>query len=201
MKQSFFYYLIYVVVRPIFALSHPMRIIGKEHIPEGAAMICPNHTGLSDPAYACFAVGMRNKLRPLSKIENLHLPVVGPLLKWAGTIGVDRGSADIKSAKAVLRTLKEGGKILIFPEGTRVKEGTVVEAKAGVALFATRTNSPLIPMYIPAKKGWFRRVTVVIGEPYYPEYEGRKATAEELEGIAHELMRRIQALGEGVSCK
>ena len=53
-------------------------------------------------------------------------------------------------------------------------------------------------MYIQRKKKRFRRNTVVIGEPYYPEYEGRKPTGEELQVMAQDLMDRVQALGEGV---
>ena len=68
----------------------------------------------------------------------------------------------------------------------------------GAALFATRTGVPLLPVYIQRKKKRFRRNTVVIGEPYYPKYEGRKPSAEELQVMAQELMDRVQALGEGV---
>jgi 1-acyl-sn-glycerol-3-phosphate acyltransferase len=96
-----------------------------------------------------------------------------------------------------LRCLKENRKLLMFPEGTRVQEGENVEAKAGAALFATRTGSPLLPVYIPAKKNLFRPTTVVIGKPYYPQIAGRKATNEELQSIAADLMERVRALGEG----
>ena len=108
---------------------------------------------------------------------------------------MDRGHADMHAAKTALRCLKEGHKLLIFPEGTRVEEGENVDAKAGAAMFATRTGVPIVPMYIPAQKHWFRPTTVVIGEPYYPQIQGRRATAEENQEIAREIMRRIHALG------
>ena len=57
---------------------------------------------------------------------------------------------------------------------------------------------PLLPVYIQRKKKRFRRNTVVIGKPYYPEYEGRKPSNEELQVMAQDLMDRVQALGEGV---
>ena len=94
--------------------------------------------------------------------------------------------------------LKEGDKLLLFPEGTRVRGDEDVEAKVGAALFATRTGVPLLPVYIQRKKRRFRRNTVVIGEPYYPEYEGRKPSEEELQTMARDLMGRVKALGEGV---
>ena len=133
----------------------------------------------------------------MAKQEILNWPVVGWILGKAGVFGVDRGSADLKAAKTALRCLKENRKLLMFPEGTRVHEGESVEAKAGAALFATRTGSPLLPVYIPTKKKLFRPNTVVIGKPYYPQIAGRKATNDELQAIAADLMDRVHALGEG----
>ena len=69
-------------------------------------------------------------------------------------------------------------------------------AKAGAALFATRCNVPLLPVYINNSKKLFKRSTVVVGQPYMPEYEGRKASAEELQKIVQDLQDRIYALEE-----
>ena len=69
-----------------------------------------------------------------------------------------------------------------------------VAAKTGAAMFATRTGVPLVPIYIQPRKRLFRRNVVVIGEPYIPTFQGRKPTAEELDEITGELMRRIHGL-------
>ena len=95
-----------------------------------------------------------------------------------------------------MKCLKSNHKLLIFPEGTRVGEGESSDAKAGAALFATRTGSPLVPVYIQPKKRRFRPTTVIFGQPYHPQVAGRKATSEELQQIAHDLMQRIQALSQ-----
>ena len=132
----------------------------------------------------------------MAKQQILNLPVVGWILGKAGVFGVDRGAADLKAAKTALRCLKENRKLLIFPEGTRVQEGESVDAKAGAALFATRSGAPLLPVYIEPRKKLFRPTTVVIGKPYHPEFAGRKASAEELQAIASDLMERVHALSE-----
>ena len=62
-------------------------------------------------------------------------------------------------------------------------------------MLAVRTGVPIVPVYIPEKKNWFRFTTIVIGEPYYPQVESKKGTAEEYKVIAEELMERIHALG------
>lgn len=197
MSMESVYRLLYCIVWPFFNLCHPVRAIGRENIPEGGVVLCANHTALSDPLFICFACTLRNKIRPMAKVELSKVPIIGWLLGKAGVIYVDRGHADVKAVKSALLCLKNQGNLLIFPEGTRVHEGEDVSAKGGAALFATRTGSPIIPVYVSRKKPWFRPTTVVIGQPFYPQIQGRKATADELDQITNEVMERIHALGEG----
>ena len=190
---------LYAVIWPFFNLMRPLRVHGREHIPEGAAVICPNHTTIGDPFYVVFAFGWRYPMRAMAKIQIMRVPFIGWILSKAGVFGVDRGHADMKAVKTALKFLKDGSKLLMFPEGTRVHQGEDVAAKTGAAMFSTRTGVPLLPVYIQPKKKLFRRNDVVIGEPYYPQFEGRKPTADELDGITRELMDRIHKLGEGLS--
>ena len=60
MSTEQFYRFLYLVVWPFFNLFHPVRTVGREHIPEGAAVICPNHTALSDPFFVAFAFQKKN---------------------------------------------------------------------------------------------------------------------------------------------
>ena len=196
MSTDRYFHLLYAVIWPFFNLFHPVRAEGRENIPEGAALICPNHTRASDPFFVVFAFKWKHTMRAMAKKQIMDVPVIGWILGKAGVFGVDRGSADINAVKTALRHLKEGSKLLMFPEGTRVDEGENVEAKTGAAMFAVRTGSPIVPVYIPAKKRWFRPTTVVIGEPFYPQVAGRKGTSEEYHAIANEVMERIRALGE-----
>ena len=196
MSTDRFYHVLYAVIWPFFNLVHPVRAVGRENIPEGAAIICPNHTKASDPFFVVFAFKRKHTMRAMAKAEVMRVPVIGWILSRAGVFGVDRGSADINAVKTALRVLKEGNKLLIFPEGTRVEEGDNVEAKTGAAMFAVRTGSPILPVYIPAKKRWFRPTTVIIGQPFYPQVAGRKGTSEEYRAIADDLMKRVRALGE-----
>lgn len=198
MSTDRFFHALYAVVWPFFNLVHPVKAVGRENIPEGAALICPNHTRASDPFFVLYAFKRKHIMRAMAKAEIMRVPVIGWVLRKAGVFGVERGTADINAVKTALRVLKNGYKLLLFPEGTRVGEGESVEAKTGAAMFAVRTGSPIIPVYVPAKKRWFRPTTVVIGQPYYPQVAGRKGTSEEYRAISDELMERIYALGEGV---
>lgn len=189
---------LYTCLRPIFRLLYPLNVIGHENIPDGPVVICPNHTYWNDPFCVVFSFGKRFPMRAMAKQEIINWPVIGPVLAKCGVFGVDRGNTDMNAARRCMKALREGSKLLMFPEGTRVKEGESVDAKAGAALFATRCNVPLLPMYIQNTKKLFKKTTVVIGKPYMPEYEGRKASSEELQNIAKELQERIYALEESV---
>ena len=190
---------LYTILWPIFHVLFPMRVIGWENIPDGPVVICPNHTKWNDPFYIAFAFTKRFPMRAMAKAEIIRWPIVGPVLAWAGVFGVERGSADVKAVKTALKHLKEGSKLLLFPEGTRVHDGEQADAKTGAALFATRSNVPLLPVFIQPGKRLFHRTCIVIGTPYMAEYEGRKPTTEELQTIADDLMVRVHQLGEAVS--
>lgn len=193
------FHILYTVLWPVFHFLFPMRVIGWDNIPDGPAVICPNHTKWNDPLYVAFAFTNRFPMRAMAKAEIIRWPVVGPILSWAGVFGVERGSADVKAVKTALKHLKEGSKLLLFPEGTRVHDGEAVDAKTGAALFATRSNSPVIPVFIQPGKRLFHRTCIVIGKPYMPVYEGRKPSAEELRSIADDIMVHVHKLEEAAS--
>lgn len=191
------FYFLYYVIWPFFNLVRPIRAIGKENIPDGPVVICPNHSTIGDPFYVAFGFGRKHPMRAISKMAVMKVPFIGWILGKAGVYGVERGSADVKAVKTSLHYLKEGCKLLIFPEGTRVRDGMTVEPKTGAVLFATRTNTPILPVYVPRKKKLFRFNTIVIGKPYYAQFEGRRPTTEELKELTDEMMEHIYTLGEG----
>ena len=96
---------------------------------------------------------------------------------------------------SVIDYLKDGDRLLIFPEGTRHQDGDFGDAKTGAAMLALRTGVPIIPIYLPAEKKFFRSNPVVFGEAYYPQTpDGRKPTQEDYRAVADDLMARIEAL-------
>jgi len=101
---------------------------------------------IGDPFYVVFAFGRRYPMRAMAKIQIMRVPFIGWILGKGGVFGVDRGHADMHAVKTALKLLKDGNKLLMFPEGTRVREGEDVAAKTGAAMFATRTGVPIVPM-------------------------------------------------------
>ena len=132
----------------------------------------------------------------MAKDQLFHSPVVGWFLRSAGVFPVKRGGNDLTAMKTAIRSLNEGGRLLVFPEGTRVEEEGGGVAKGGVAVMATRTGTPMVPVYCGPKQKFLHRTTIVFGEPYSPVIAGRRATAEESRQAAEEILRRIYALDE-----
>ena len=190
MKNRRFYKFLYILARPLAAIFMPYRVYGRENIPDGAAIICPNHSHILDPILVSLAMGFNHFCRHVSKAEAKKNPVYKWLLDTAGSIYVRRGEADIESYKTCIRTLKAGEKLMIFPEGTRVHGDSVVEPKSGVIRMAARSGAPIVPVYIPRDRKLFRRYPIVFGEPYTIE----KAGHEDYDPMARELMDRIWAL-------
>jgi 1-acyl-sn-glycerol-3-phosphate acyltransferase len=186
------YTICYSILRFLFFFIHRFRQTGRENIPEGAVLLCANHTSLKDPVFLAFAAGLKWPMRFMAKDELIRIPILGAILKSAGVFGVKRGQADLKAIKTALTVLKDGGRLGIFPEGHRVGASEDSEAKNGAIMLAAKTGAALLPVYIPAEKKLFGLVEVVIGKPYY--LEKIKGSSETYSVYAKELMQKIEVL-------
>ncbi len=175
------------IVELSFHLYFGVRVIGRENLPEGGCVVCPNHTQNSDPPIAAVAISNRYQTMCMAKKELFDIKGLGPLITWLGAFPVDRSRADLTAIKTALKTVKDGNKLLIFPQGTR--GAGEEEAKYGAAMLAMKTKAPIVPMYISEKKHFRSHVTVIIGEPFLPDAGSRDYSA-----LSHEILHRIYAL-------
>lgn len=190
------YRFICAFLRCCLRFCHPIaHILGRENLPKGAAVLCCNHSAFSDPIWVIVFGKCPTLPRSMAKKELLEKPVLGWLYRKLGAFPVDRGHADIGAIKTAMQTLKNDNKVLIFPEGTRVRKGKSSEPHSGALLIATRMKVPVVPVYLSTKKHFWQSVTLRYGEPYEPVYEGAKPTQEELERLTAELMEKIYAMG------
>lgn len=192
-----FYLFVYSVLWGLAGIFYPWRVVGRENLPEsGGVVICGNHTSFLDPIHVLLAATKKRQIHVIAKAELFKIPVLNWILKGIEMIPVKRGKSDITAVKESLRVLRNGEPLLIFPEGTRVKDGEEVDGRPGAVVMAARANVPVLPVYIEPKKGLFRKSTVVFGEPYMLKFAGRKPTPEESHQLTEELMARIHKLGE-----
>lgn len=186
----------YTILRPIIRLLFPTRVVGLDNIPEGAALICPNHSSGWDPIIIGLNMRRDCNLAVMAKDQLFRIPVVGWFLRKVGAFPVKRGGNDLAAMKTAIKSLQEGKRLMIFPEGTRVEHQGDTDAKAGAAVIAARTGTPMVPVYCGPRHKFLRKNTLVFGEPFHPAMAGRRPTAEESQTAADELLRRIYALAE-----
>ena len=195
-----FFPLIFTVAKWICRLLHPVTVQGLKNLPRHGALPVANHASNWDPLVLATALPMDYRLRVMGKEELFQNPILAWVIRVGGAFPVNRGGADIQAVKTAIQTIQGGHNLLIFPEGTRVKNPGQAEVKGGAAMMAIRSGVDMVPMFIDTKKRLFRRVRIIIGRPYSPVYTGRKGTAEEYQANADEIMRRAYALG-GITCR
>lgn len=175
-------------------LKYNYHVIGREKVPDGGCVLVANHTQWADPVLVGTALGNQYPLVAMAKKELFQIKLLGPLISALGAFPVDRGTADIGAIKTSLKAVKEGKKLLIFPEGgTKHKAGD--EAKVGAAMITARTGAPIVPIYISENKKFRSKVYVVFGDAYIPE---KTKSKDGYRAIADDMMRRIYALKETI---
>ena len=192
-KSFAFYRFLRVILRPIQMLVWPTKVIGAENAKKvtGALFTC-NHYSKMDSMIPYFVL-FKKEAHALAKYELFTNPVAGWFLHKMGAIPVRRGEADIEAVKQVLRVLKDGKQLLIFPEGTRNKEGTqqMAEFKTGTARFAIKAKVPIVPMIYYQSPKAFRKNWLYVGEPFtLEEYYGARTIDEnhaEKQGIKEKM--------------
>ena len=197
--SPFTYHFLAFLVRICFRICHPViRVKGRENLPPGAAVLCGNHSNLTDPIWVIAWAQLNRLPGTMAKKELFG----NALFRWffakVGAFPVDRGSTDISAIKNALQTLKDDNKLLIFPEGTRVRNGKKSEPHSGAIVIAHRRNAPIVPIYLSVNKGLFRPIHLIFGTPYTLDFRGEKPDGAALEKAAEEMMAKIYNLGEQI---
>lgn len=190
-----FFRFVYRLLRPVIWLFHPFEVQGLEALPRSGVLLCPNHSSNWDPVLLLLALPIDYRLHCMAKDSLFRVPVLGPILRKLGAFPVSRGHSDIQAVKTAIQAIKSGDNLLMFPEGTRVRQEGEVQAKGGVAMVGIRTGAVLVPVYIGMEKRLFHKVPIIFGEPYQPTYTGRHGTAEEMQTIADNMVKRAYDLG------
>ena len=181
-----------VVVSILYKIIYRIKITGRENIPDGGCLVCANHPGLNDPLFLVVSLGTKYEMSSMGKKEVYEKKWLARILIAIGTFPVDRGNVDIKAIKNCFQAIKEGKKLILFPEGTRTKNSEK-KAKAGVGLIAVKMGCPILPIYIDGAPKIFGKVNVKIGECIIPPKKEEKQNNEE---FSQYVLDHIFAMGE-----
>ena len=186
------------------------RLHGRRNVPKrGAVILAPNHVSLFDPPLVGCASPRR--VTTMGKAELFDkkwfgVKVFPYIIQHMATFPVKRGAPDRRAIRRAQKVLRDGEALVVFPEGTRTRDGELGEGSVGLAMIAHSTKAPIVPMYLKgtsaalsplaAKKGVrFFKTEVYFGEPlFFGEEYARKADRETLQLISDRVMQEIQLL-------
>jgi 1-acyl-sn-glycerol-3-phosphate acyltransferase len=157
-----------LIARAIFSY----RAFGQENlIEEGPAIMAANHQSYLDPTL--IGITCRNELYYLARKTLFEKKLLGPLISHVNALPVDLSRGDLTAVRTIINLLKEGHRTVIFPEGTRSRDGKIQPARPGIGMIIAKTLVPVVPMRIFGSfEAWPKggklkphRVTVVVGKP------------------------------------
>ena len=180
------------VLRLFCRVFFKYEVIGIENVPlEGNVIIAANHKSNLDPIFVASSMTTR-EVAAVAKKELFDHKILGFILKKLNTIPIDRENTGISTVKQILRAIKDGYVLGLFPEGTRVKGKEFGQAKAGLSLFASKGKANVVPISVISSYKLFSRVKIYIGEPIdMSQYFRAKLTNEDHERISEEVMQVI----------
>ncbi len=165
----------------VFVLFYRYRAYGGKNlgsVKEGGVIVASNHQSHFDPVI--IGLGMFNReCYALARATLFKNPLLGFIIRWFNAIPVDRGEADRQAIKDCVEVLESGRALMLFPEGTRTRDGSVGRFKPGLMLIQRKAKVPVVPIAIAGSfAAWprdrkfprlFGKVAVKFGEPISPE--------------------------------
>lgn len=174
-----------------------LRIEGAHNIPpSGPLLVASNHLSNLDP----MLIGgfFPRTLFAMAKREMYVNAPVAWFLAGCNCIPVERAAADRRAISRAVEVLRRGGRLLMFIEGTRSRDGTMRRAEAGIGFLARRSGAVVLPVAISGtdghgrRRGLLRRGEIVLhyGEPFTLDLAGRRDDA----AIADDIAARVASL-------
>ena len=190
-------------------IVYRVRYSGRENIPaEGGVLVVSNHQSHFDPPLV--GVGCPRQMNYLARDTLFRFAPFGWLIHSIGAIPIDREGVGLSGIKESLRRLKRGEMVLIFPEGTRTRDGEIARFRPGFTTLAVRSKAAILPVAVEGAfqvfPRWRRfpglgRIRVRYGQPILPaefaDRDERELLAEVERRVrqCHAEIRRYDAAG------
>lgn len=176
-----FYRFVITCARTFFKLLFRNKVYRAGPLYKKAAIIAPNHTSFFDPPVV--SASWPEDVHFLASDYLFKVPILKTMISNLNAHSVTRGSADLAAIRTVCSILDKGNKVIIFPEGSRSRDGKIGPIKPGIGLIVTKSKCAVIPTYVHGTfDAWGKhrkfpklwgRTAVVFGTPIlYEEFEG-----------------------------
>jgi 1-acyl-sn-glycerol-3-phosphate acyltransferase len=180
-----------------------IEVNGIEKLPPGNVIIAANHLGRLDTAALMAIIDREDIIMPVAEKYKNH-PLYGAIGRAANAIWLNRFEADYSALRQILERMKQGGMLVIAPEGTRSKTEAMQEGKMGVAFLASKSGYPILPVGVTGTEDravaenlkHFRRskITATAGELFYVQIPPGRGREQALREATDEIMCRIAAV-------
>jgi 1-acyl-sn-glycerol-3-phosphate acyltransferase len=162
-----------------------VEFVGQENVPaEGGVIVAANHQTYIDPFW--LSLQIKRPIRYLAWSAAFNWPLVGKCLIWLGAWPLALEGSDPSAIRRSLQWLRDGGAVVIFPEGGRSSaSGALERFKAGAVRLALEANVPILPVTIRGgnrvwPRGWrlprFNKVTIIYHPLEYPQQPADEET-------------------------
>jgi 1-acyl-sn-glycerol-3-phosphate acyltransferase len=166
------YILARIFMTPFFLVYFRYARTGREHARiKGGLIVAANHRSFLDPFAIGGALPWRRPMNYVAKVELFERRWQGWILSRLGAFPIRRGESDEDSVETARQVVERGGAVCIFPEGTRVRRGSLAEPKRGVGRLALQTGAPVVPAAVlgteHVRRGWRirpRKIRVRLGK-------------------------------------
>lgn len=200
---------IYFISRSLYRIAMWFPIMasikGRENFPtKGGFILASNHISYSDPPIVGSCAP--RVVHFLAKKELFNSGWFSYLLRSSNTHPLARGTGDLATIRLAIDIIKQGDGLVIFPEGTRSRDGRLGKPKPGIGMIARRAKCPIVPCYAVGQQEFMRCLTfrekmyIHFGEPITPEWMAAQPPGKEgARRIADETMARIARLQQEIN--
>ena len=168
------YYILLPLAWIVFYIGFRVECIGRENLKKvrtNGSIIAPNHVSAIDPVFVVITRFWGRRMVVFAKKELFEINVLLTwFFRWMGALCVRGTREELDVIDQTVEACRNGGTLLIFPEGTREKEGKLLQPKSGLFVIAAQAAVDVVPVRIlydtpDGRMKLFCKVKVVYGEP------------------------------------
>lgn len=168
------YYILLPLAWIVFHIGFRVECVGRENLKKvrtNGCIIAPNHVSAIDPVFVVITRFWGRRMVVFAKKELFEINVLLTwFFRWMGALCVRGTREELDVIDQTVEACRNGGTLLIFPEGTREKEGKLLQPKSGLFVIAAQAAVDVVPVRIlydtpDGRMKLFCKVKVVYGEP------------------------------------
>lgn len=171
-----------------------VRVWGRGNVPEvGGALIVSNHQSFFDPVL--IGLGLGREVDYMARASLFRNALFRRLIRSLNAFPIKREGVDVAAMREAIARIRQGRLVLIFPEGTRTRDGSLNPIRRGLTLVSERAQAPIVPALIQgAYQAWPRgsrmfrphRIGVAFGRPISVEEQSRMSSEELAAAVAEQ---------------